>query len=63
MPNSDIPPAPALIFSTGMGIFGRMIECYRIGNEFFLYGVTENGGVRVLPSFSMAREVAASAMP
>ena len=46
-----------------MGIFGRMIECYRIGNEFFLYGVTENGGVRVLPSFGMAREVAASAMP
>jgi hypothetical protein len=63
MPNSDILPAPALIFCTGMGIFGRMIECYRIGNEFFLYGVTENGGVRVLPSFGMAREVAASAMP
>ena len=63
MPNSDIPPAPALSFSTGMGIFGRMIECYRIGNEFFLYGVTTSSDPRVLPSLGMAREVAASAIP
>ncbi len=62
MPNRETLSAPALIFSTGMGIFGRMIECYRIGDEFFLYGVTENGGTRVLPSIGMAREVAASAM-
>jgi len=55
--------APEKIFSYGTGIFGRMIECYRIGDEFFLYGVTAQGGPRVLPSIGMAREVAASALP
>jgi hypothetical protein len=51
------------VFSYGIGIFGSQIECYRIGDEFFLYGVTAQGGPRVLPSIGMAREVAASAMP
>jgi hypothetical protein len=51
------------VFSYGRGIFGRSIECYQIGDEFFLYGVTEHGDARVLPSIGMAREVAASAMP
>ena len=63
MPNSDAHSAPAPMFSYGMGIFGRMIECYRISDEFFLYGVTESGGPRVLPSIGMARAAAASAMP
>jgi hypothetical protein len=39
-----------------------MIECHRIGDEFFLYGVTASGDPRVLPSVGMAREVATSAM-
>ena len=51
------------VFSYGIGLFGRAIECYRIGDEFFLYGVTALGGPRVRPSLGMAREVAASAMP
>jgi hypothetical protein len=55
--------APEKVFSYGTGIFGRMIECYRIGDEFVLYGVTAQGGPRVLPSIGMAREVAASALP
>jgi hypothetical protein len=55
--------APEKVFSYGTGIFGRMIECYRIGEEFVLYGVTAQGGPRVLPSIGMAREVAASALP
>jgi hypothetical protein len=61
MPNESY--APEKVFSYGTGIFGRMIECYRIGNEFFLYGVTAQGGPRVLPSIGMAREVAVSALP
>jgi hypothetical protein len=61
MPNDR--SAPEKVFSYGIGIFGRMIECYRIGNEYFLYGVTAQGGPRVLPSIGMAREVAASALP
>ena len=63
MPSNRPIPAPTQMFDYGLGILGRAIECYRVGDEFFLYGVTENGGVRVLPSFGMAREVAASAMP
>ena len=51
------------VFSYGAGIFGRMIECHRVGDDFFLYGVTASGDPRVLPSLGMAREVAASAMP
>jgi hypothetical protein len=61
MPNES--SLPEKVFSYGTGIFGRMIECYRIGDEFFLYGVTRNGDARVLPSIGMAREVAASALP
>jgi hypothetical protein len=61
MPNDK--PAPEKVFSHGTGIFGGMIECYRIGDEFFLYGVTAQGSPRVLPSIGMAREVAASALP
>ena len=52
-----------LVFDYGTGIFGRTIECYRIGEEFFLYGVTASGDPQVLPSIGMARAVAASAMP
>ncbi len=63
MPNKRSLPAPTLIFSYGTGIFGRTIECYRIGDQFFLYGVTASGDPRVLPSIGMAREVAASALP
>jgi hypothetical protein len=61
MPNDR--STPEKVFSYGIGIFGRQIECYRIGDEFFLYGVTEHGDARGLPSISMAREVAASALP
>ena len=63
MPNSRSAAAPTLVFSYGTGIFGRAIECYRIGDEFFFYGVTASGDPRVLPSIGMAREVAASALP
>ena len=63
MPTSRSAAAPALVFNYGIGIFGRMIECHRIGDEFFLYGITASGDPRVLPSIGMAREVAASAMP
>lgn len=62
MPSSRSFPAPKLMFNYGTGIFGRKIECHRIGEEFFLYGVTASGDPRVLPSLGMAREVAASAM-
>ena len=62
MPNSRSAATPTPVFNYGSGIFGRMIECYRIGDEFFLYGVTASGDPRVLPSIGMAREVAASAM-
>lgn len=62
LPNRQSLPAPMLMFSYGTGIFGRPVECYLIGKEFFLYGVTQNGDARVLPGIGMAREVAASAM-
>ena len=55
--------SPTRVFSYGTGIFGRVIECHRIGEDYFLYGVTASGDPRVLPSLGMAREVAASAMP
>ncbi len=61
MPNSR--SAPVRVFSYGRGIFGRNIECDQIGDEFLLYGVTQHGDARVLPSIGMAREVAASALP
>ena len=63
MPNRKPLPAPTLMFSYGTGIFGHPIECYQIGDEFFLYGVMQHGDARVLPSIGMAREVAASALP
>ena len=63
MPSSKPAPAPTQVSNYGQGIFGRMIECHRIGSEFYLYGVTASGDPRVLPSIGMAREVAASAMP
>jgi hypothetical protein len=50
------------IFNYGIGIFGRTVECFQIGGEFFLYGVTQSGDPRILPSIGMAREVAASAL-
>ena len=55
--------SPTRVFSYGAGIFGRVIECHRIGDDYFLYGVTASGNPRVLPSLGMARELAASAMP
>lgn len=61
MPNDR--STPEKVFSYGIGILGRQIECYRNGDEFFLSDVTENGDARVLPSIGMAREVAASALP
>ena len=63
MPNSRPIPAPTQMFDYGIGILGRAIECYRVGDEFFLYGVTASGDPRVLPSLGMAREAAASALP
>ena len=63
MPNSSSAAGPTLVFSYGTGIFGRDIECYRLGDEFFLYGVTQHGDARVLPSIGMAQELAASALP
>ena len=63
MPNSKSTHAPAVVFNYGTGLFGRVIECYRFGEDFFLYGVTTSGDPRVLPSIGMAREVAASALP
>ncbi len=61
MPNDK--HGPEKVFNYGIGIFGRAIEGYRIGDEFLLYGVTALGGTRVLPGIGMARQVAASAMP
>ena len=52
-----------LVFNYGTGIFSRAIKCYEIDDEFCLYGVTQGGGPRVLPSIGTAREVAASALP
>jgi hypothetical protein len=52
-----------LVFNYGIGIFGRTIECFEIQGEFYLYGVTQGGDPRVLPSIGMAREAAASALP
>lgn len=37
------------------------IEIWRVGNEFYVYGVTLSGDPRVCPSLGMAREVAADA--
>ncbi len=62
-PSSKQAATSTQVFSYGSGIFGRAIECYRIGEEFFLYGVTENRDPRVLPSLGITRETAASAMP
>lgn len=62
MPNSKSTHAPTLVFNYGTGVFGRAFECYRLGEEFFLYGVTTSGDARVLPSIGMAREIAVSAM-
>ena len=56
-------PNPTKVFTYGDGIFGRPIDCFLIDGDFYLYGVTEHGDTRVLPSIGMAREVAASAMP
>jgi hypothetical protein len=54
---------PMQVLTYGNGIFGRPIECFLIDGDYYLYGVTEHGDVRVLPSLGMAREVAASALP
>ncbi|WP_395664152.1 hypothetical protein [Aestuariivirga sp.] len=51
------------VFSYGTGIFGRPVECFRLGDDYYLYGATEHGDARVLPSLGMAREVAATALP
>jgi len=51
------------VFSYGYGVFGRRIECFLIDGDYYLYGVTEHGDARVLPSIGMAREVAASTLP
>ena len=62
-PSNAIGRSPVQVFNPGPGIFGRTVECYRVGCDYYLYGVTEQGDARVLPSIGMAREVAASAMP
>ncbi len=43
--------------------YGNGIEIWRIGDEFFVFGVTAGGDARVCPSEGMAREVAAGATP
>jgi hypothetical protein len=35
------------------------IEIWRVGDEFFVYGVTQGGDPVVCPSIGMAHEVAA----
>ena len=60
---SEPVPASGQVFSYGVGIFGHLIKCHKIDNEFFLYGVTASGNPRVLPSLGMARAVAAAAIP
>ena len=62
-PSKVTDPGPMQVFNHGSGIFGRAVECFRIGDDYYLYGVTEHGDARVLPSIGMAREVAASALP
>ncbi len=54
---------PKQVFTYGKGIFDRPIECFLIDGDYYLYGVTEHGDARVLPSIGMARELAASALP
>ncbi len=51
-----------LVFTYGIGIFGRTVECSQISGDFYLYRVTQGGDPRVLPSIGMAREVGASAL-
>ncbi len=53
---------PILIFDYGTGIFGRPVACFLTGGDYYLYGVTQGGDPRILPSIGMAREVAASAL-
>lgn len=38
------------------------IECWEMGGDYYLYGVTEMGDSLVLPSLSMAWDVAWSAL-
>lgn len=54
---------PTQVFNYGIGIFGRPIVCFLIDGDYYLYGVTQHGDARVLPSIGMAREVAASTLP
>jgi hypothetical protein len=49
-------------FDYGVGIFGRAVQCYEISGEFYVYGVTFLGEVKVVASLSMARELAAGAV-
>jgi hypothetical protein len=63
MASNESSTAFTQVFSYGTGIFSRAIVCYRMRDEFFLYGVTASGDPRILPSLGMAREVAASALP
>ena len=51
------------VFNYGIGIFGRAITCILVDGDYYVYGVTQNGYPRVVPSIGMAREVAASALP
>lgn len=53
---------PILIFDYGTGIFGRPVACFLTGGDYYLYGVTQGGDPRILPSIRMAREIAASAL-
>ena len=50
------------VFNDSIGIFGRTVECFEIDGEFCLYGVTQGGDPRVLPSIGMAYEVVVSAL-
>ena len=51
-----------VVFNYGIGIFGRAINCILVDGDYYVYGVTENGYPRVVPSLAMARAVAAAAL-
>ena len=42
--------------------YGRGVVCYEIDGEFYVYGVSERGDPRVVPSEGMARSIAAGAL-
>lgn len=58
----EMTTAQVELFNYGVGIHGRPIVCIFVEGDYYLYGVTENGYPRVLPSLAAARTMAASAL-